>query len=631
MITKKSNFLFLICSLLLPITAAADISRIAAKNEPAVGFPSDVTYELVSAPSIGKNSHIAFRGLVDTPISSSDPFTNAIWGGKADNLKLLIKEGESPIGLPSNAVFMETLLNTPIIVTDSGSIGFRARMSLPTSNAFLASIDNQTYAVTYNGAVAEGFPAGTTVNSLDSSYFFADAGFAYSAKISDGRSAVWLWNNFQHNLILTSGDELVTILPGCAAFQITPIDMNRSGEILFYISYRTTGDAECPSQGYISWKNNKFRKIISTGDSVPDMPANIIFKGDRAGGLTASINDNSDVIFRMSIGDNSFASGDNEGIWMVNSTGEIFNVGVNNQVAPDLQNRLFFNSAVSNANQNLISEVSIKQSSGATVGSGLFTGQAKTIQFDSTTEPGSTQLNALVDRNQVPPGFPNTWFFDSIVSPTLNDQDIVAFYGIIKDAISAFNNSFGIWFGDQNENLYSIVQSSDPAIIDGKKHDSLTFNLFSNVVGGSTNSANGSWINDNNEFVFTGSVNNLNRDDAIYHYKPSDCIWRFHANGSISAPCVRVSDDQGGSTVYEALLTQVSGEGIVFQLTSALVKNGLPIENECVATVNSDATVTVPCVNVPNVGDGVTLFEGQLKLIGSSPFKYQVTQAQPKS
>lgn len=630
MITKKSNFLFLICSLLLPITAAADISRIAAENEPAVGFPSDVTYERVSAPSIGKNSHIAFRGLVNTPVSSADPFTNAVWGGKPDDLKLLIKEGESPIDLPSNVVFVETPLRTPIIVTDSGSVGFGAIMSLPISHAILASVDNQTYAVTYNGAVAKGFPAGTTVNNLDSSYFFTDAGFAYSAKISDNRSAAWLWNNFQHNLILTSGDELVTILPGCAAFGIALIDMNRSGEILFYITYRTTGDAECPSWGYISWKNNSFRKIISTGDSVPDMPANIIFKGSRAGGLNASINDNGDVTFGMYFGDKSFGSGDNEGIWMVNSTGEIFNVGVNNQVAPDLQNRLFFNSAVSNVNQNLISEVIIKQNSGARVGSGLFTGQAEATQFDSTTEPGSTQLNALIDRNQVPPGFSNTWFFDGIVSPTLNDRDIVAFYGIIKDAISAFNNSLGIWFGDQNKNLYSIVQSNDPAIIDGKKNDSLTFNLFSSIVGGSTNSANGSWINDNNEFVFTGSVNNLNRDDAIYHYKPSDCIWRFHANGSISAPCVRVSDD-GGSTVYEALLTQVSGEGIVFQLTSALVKNGLPIENECVATVNSDATVTVPCVNVPNIGGGVTLFEGQLKLIDSSPFKLQVTQAQPKS
>ncbi|MEE9355918.1 MAG: hypothetical protein V3U75_10060 [Methylococcaceae bacterium] len=126
------------------------------------------------------------------------------------------------------------------------------------------------------------------------------------------------------------------------------------------------------------------------------------------------------------------------------------------------------------------------------------------------------------------------------------------------------------------------------------------------------------------------------RPNTIYYYKTSggltDCTATYSTNGTLNIPCVTVPNDSGGKTLYQAVLQLIpSSNPLSFELTSAQQKGNVSLANSCVSTFNSDGTLSIPCVTVPDNPGSTTLYQANMKLIPSSnPFRFDLTQASKK-
>ncbi|MCP5245515.1 MAG: LamG domain-containing protein [Burkholderiales bacterium] len=112
------------------------------------------------------------------------------------------------------------------------------------------------------------------------------------------------------------------------------------------------------------------------------------------------------------------------------------------------------------------------------------------------------------------------------------------------------------------------------------------------------------------------------------------CTATFSANGTLLVPCVRITNEFGVVSMYEAELKLVSSGGSPsFRLISAQQISVSQVNNNnCTAVYSNNSTVSLPCVNVSDIFGGVTRYSADLELIiGSNPLTFSLKQAKQRN
>lgn len=590
---------------LTSITANAGLHTLAEIGQPAADFPPGFIYWSVRSPVVGGSGHVAFIGAADVSIGSTAENRNAVWSGHPHQLNAVIKEGESPVGFEANTVFRSASQDT-VVVSDSGSVAFKAQMKGANPNAALiAAVDGTSYGVIQGGSHAEGFPAGTNVFSLVR-FAFTDAGMAILGAATTGQMAIWFWNNSVLELILAAGDEISDLYPGCSVSPFLLNDLNQAGEILFYAFLTSNGQVSCPTWGLFSWKRGVFRKIAARNDYVPGTPVNSYISSLEISGIGSSINDNGETSFLPMFTDPQQGSY-LRGAWIGTANGQMNPVLLLGEELPDSTSELIQGFSVGVSNAYLYTAGKVTTSSFAEA---ILAGPPKqNFSYPDFSDLGQSHLSLLVHSDFQPPGFDATWYFDTIGDPLLNNKDTVAFWGAAKDALDP-NNSYtpGIWLDDATSGLSLVLAEGLPVEVDGKIQAFVTVSDISqrSSNASSTNSGLPNQLNDHGRLVFMGALEGHELGDypstVFYynHFEPDpDC-----SGAVVTIPSAIYLEGEIVYCVAEDSLTVVAeeNESVVVQ-AGATVRYEAPTSNivlgrRVVFDSGSVVTVTAPDIRL---------------------------------
>ena len=109
------------------------------------------------------------------------------------------------------------------------------------------------------------------------------------------------------------------------------------------------------------------------------------------------------------------------------------------------------------------------------------------------------------------------------------------------------------------------------------------------------------------------------------------CTATFSANGTLLVPCVKITNELGVVTMYEAELQLVSSGGSPsFRLMAAQQISVAQVnDNYCTAVYSNNKNVSLPCVNVSDIFGGVIRYSADLERItGSSSLTFSLKQAE---
>jgi|GEM_PF-2263592 len=437
---------------------AANIQVVAEIGQPAVGFPSNFVYWNVVKPAIGSSGHIAFHGAADISTVSTNQNTEAVWAGLPGHLHTVIKEGESAAGLPANVLFgSANVSSTPnVVVTTAGSVAFRAKLAgavifNATDGAILAEIDGIVYSVLRTGDPAPGFAPGVTVRSLDG-FAFTDAGMAISGRTSSQLPAFWFWDGQDFSLIAASLESAGPLYPGCNFLSLSNSApaLNQSGEVTFTASMMAEVDgAVCPASGVFRWKAGQLTKVVETGDQVPGMSIGTTFSSILPV-FQPRINEAGDVSFVTTIRDLSFTSATSA--WVSRANGDLQLVAIQGESLPGDTNTFLPGSFTFHAPLDARGKTAFWGM--YPLGFGIFMGEPIANPYSDLNTVGASHLTLLAAHNDLPPGFDNTWFYDSFSPPLINNRGDAVFYSIVKDALNPNTSQANtLWVGNDAGSL----------------------------------------------------------------------------------------------------------------------------------------------------------------------------------
>lgn len=273
------------------------VAVVAANGLPAAGFPDGFVYWSLSQPSIGSSGHVAFTGVADVSVQSTDENTNALWAGLPSDLKLVIQEDDTLPGLPTNILFSNSS-HTPPIVNGRGEvaqhIGLKGAVTTYNDEALAVYADDMLQIVIREGDAAPGLPTGYTIRGLGGTYAFtqlefSNAGLVFIASTNNTATnrpitGMWFWDFNTFTLVAAFDAEADVLLteesPAIFAedcqfhFLLTAHDakFNDEGEIAFSAGLFNDSGENCPdAHTLLKWKDSQFTAVLSNDDPVPGL------------------------------------------------------------------------------------------------------------------------------------------------------------------------------------------------------------------------------------------------------------------------------------------------------------------------------------------------------------------------
>lgn len=620
---------------------AGNFSTIAEIGQPATGFPSDFIYWKLNTPTIGKNGHIAFTGIVDVNSQSTKQNQNAVWAGKLNNLQVVIKEGSPVKGFQSSTVFEEA--GKDLIVSSSGSVAFKAKMTGSYNGlAYLASVNGTTSGVAYRGMPAPGFSKGTFIFELYD-FLFTDAGMIIFGVTNTSQAAIWLWDNKTLKLVIAGAgpkgtkvsNNIITNFDnectGSVVLSPSMLDFNQSGEILFFAGVESK-EENCSRIGLFTWKKGIFKNIVEVKFKKQTTDEDYFLNIGLGTGMGSRINDNGNISFLAGSKNFPTSFGIQAGdAWIADNTGRLKPVAFRTEFLPGTSDKISYISSVSS---NINGHSVITQSSRKEV-IWILAGSSK--QETGYLRTGESNLTLLAMIGSHPPNFSATSYFSSLRSPIINNQNNIIFTATVKNALDK-DSSTGIWLGNSNGDLRLLLTPGQEVEVNGKNQ------VFGSIYraesfASTTNSSRPTQFSDNNELVFSGSLEGK-KSYAIFYYgeevihreEAVDCVASYDANGLLNIPCVTVPNGSGGTTVYQAKMNLISSNPFSFKLIEAQPRTERSIIHNCIATYKTDGSLDIPCVTVPNASGKIIEYQANMKLIPrSNPITFKLNQSQRKN
>ena len=492
------------------VTDKGSAQVVAAIGMPAVGYPDDYIYYSVARPAIGRNGHVAFFGVADTSIRSTVNASNALWAGMADNLQLIAREGDNIIGLPGNIQFNSVGAATTPVVTESGHVGFFARLQGAVNNAtnvaIMAKVGQNISSVIRAGTSAPGLPATSVVSGL-TGFSFTDAGMLISGMVDISNPALWYWDFNTLTLIAmadlankyTVPEETLSFDSSCSYASVTATPniifnlngggINNQGEIVFFALFT---DTDCSSAAAIlGWKDGNLRKIIELNDPVENM------SDARFSSFSVlDINDNGDVLLGSTIVQTG--SGAKSAVWLIPNNDQAKLIAIDGELVPDEFNSaltlLSSTSLVSNSG-NVLSLLADIQG-GAFINYSLLLGSARSSQpynFLTDTSTSRSQLDLIIKQNSEAPLYTTGSIIDFNTESTIsfNNNDEVAFSANVYDpVVDQVHNS--VWLSRGANDFVELIKTGQNVRINGSEQ-AIKYIYFQ---GGSINSGRSAQLDD---------------------------------------------------------------------------------------------------------------------------------------
>ncbi len=495
----------------LPMQSWAAVQLIAGVGQPAEDFPQGFIYKDIGAGEvIGSSGHIAFAGIADTNDGSTGNRSNAIWSGLPGQLKVVIKENESPEGLPENVLFgtLGSLRGATsssaanMIVNRSGDVALIAAMKgAATGETLLLHMNGgNTSSVLMSGTQAPGFPPGVTLLSINE-FKLSDAGMVILAQVIGGSSS--------GNVIWFYDFEKLTLLPSPApdCNYVASSTINDSGEIVLGALLDGSSCANKGNSGIFKWRNSQWDTLVIGGQPVPNM-ADTVFALPSVGILGHSANDQGEIAFSASI-INSSSFAQEQGIWVIDESddpkplvlgGEALANNSGDIIAPLINPFALF--GFSNESFSITTALT------PTGESVLLAGKPRNNQPYTSPDniTGTSQLAVLAKKNQRPPGFESNWFYLAAgESFALNRSGQFIFSGTVSDATTG-NRTIALWRADKDNTSPRLKAMGEMKVtVNGKEHvvgiNSLSFLDSSMTIGGQA-----SRFSDNGNFLFDGTL-----------------------------------------------------------------------------------------------------------------------------
>jgi len=440
---------FYILLVTFSIYCKSEVIVIAEKGQPAADFPAGFIYYDIEGQNaaIGSSGHVAFSGTADVDLISTADNTNAVWAGLPGQLKVIIKENESPVGFPDDILFSGNVpslgesFNYPnIVVNRSGYVGFAAQLKGAKKNlALLVHGDGMTVGVIRTGVPAPGFPDNNLLSTRNLSFAFSDAGMAIIGMVTEATSdplsmAVWFYDFNEIKLLQLPID-------GCDLASDSVISINDFGEIGLQAALSGSSCDFDGHHGIFKWREDQWQTLIMTsftdGDLVPNMTgAEFIFPN--FAGEPVLINDQGEFLIAATIkGDNTFPSAPKRGIWILDDSVEPKLIVQNEEfLGANLNETISHNSfsfvAFTNNGFSIIPALT------KTNQAAILIGKPKNQQpYSNLAETGQSHLTVIAQENQKPPGFDANWLYSDLFNPPfLNRNRQFIFTGVVQDKVT---------------------------------------------------------------------------------------------------------------------------------------------------------------------------------------------------
>jgi len=513
----------------ITVVNASPVNVIAATGMPAVDFPNGYIYWSVFRPSIGDSGHVAYLGVADVSISSTDQNTNALWSGLPSDIKLIIKENDTLPGLPSNVLFEGLSGPSTPIVSASGHVAHLVNLKGAVTNAndsaLIVYANNSLQTVIREGAPAPGFPAGYIMGSI-SHYVFSDAGLVFLASTRDTTTnrmitGMWYWDfngftlvaafDFLEDIVLT--EESPDIFANDCQFFMTPVlspKINNNGEIAFTALLQNDSGVNCPNNyTLLKWKDGNYTALISAESPVPGLTGHT-FSLDTLFSKF-DLEDDGDVSLYTNIKNGSDIRSIN---WVIKNSGDHEYLSIGEETLPDDPSATMFKNLFGVSAAPMADNQGNYLVSTLTTGNGeiyLLKGASQTLPYSSITEIGTSQLTKVVRQTDVPTDYPSTEFFSSIgiedpkEAPTINSSGDIVFKASRANALTPQVETPGIWHASAAGQLKMLVEVGDEISVNGTT-DTVTFVGFDRV--GALGSGNYSEHSNTGQIILPAQLNN---------------------------------------------------------------------------------------------------------------------------
>lgn len=477
----------------------AEIQVVAKTGQTAADFPSHFSYFNLSEPFIGPSGHVAFAGSA----FDGKNYTKAVWAGLPGQLEAIIKENDTITGFPGNIFFSDIVPPSTFLIDRSGAVAFLAQLKGANAGATtLVHFNGVTQGILKATDQAPGFPPGTVVGGV-TPLAISDAGLVL-AGMTTGGAALWFWD-------FEKIERIPTTIGECSYFSVAAyapglVSINQTGSVVFNAILTGGDENSCSSGGVFKWNNGNIELVVKDGDPVPGMPEAIF-----AVSLAESppkINDQDEIIFTAKL--IQTASMFNNSIWVKSGLNEprlLILSGEGLQEKPDhiifsplpiLIPILDFNFA--NFGYSMLPVTA----NGLDV---LLAGKPRESQlYANPRETGASQLTTIASKNDQPPGFESSWFYNSFSSRAINNAEQYVFAGFASNALENRSTS-AIWRGNGSGRPRLIAQKEMKLSVSNVEH-TLKEIYFPGKSTFSTAGGKPSWFSDNGEIVFRGLLDN---------------------------------------------------------------------------------------------------------------------------
>jgi len=482
---------------------------VSAIGMQAIGYPEDYIYYSVDTPAIGRNGHVAFFGVADTSIRATNNASNGLWGGMADNLKLVLQEGGAVDGLPFNIQFQGGAVNSPPVVTKSGYIGFFSELmgavNTNTNSAIMAQVGESITTVVRVGVSAPGLPPTSAISSL-SNFSFTDAGMLISGTVDFANQALWYWDFNTIKLIAVTDfsdrysipEETLSFNTDCSYSSVSA-DKNigysfggggisDQGHVVFSALF---SDNDCLAAiSILGWKDGNLYKISDTSDVVEN-----VVDGAFSSMSMLDMNDGGDVLIGTSVSQpghyNRYAS------WLIPS-GELPKlVAMDGELSPDDYAReilALFSSTFMMSNSQKVYGLTQNLLGGVSLGRSILFGLPRNSQpYEALSDVGASQLELVINYFDVPPGYSSESIigFDVDAPMSVNNVGDMVFGAEIYDADEDSTHR-SIWSKRDDGELVELVKTGQMVRVNGREQ-TLTRIFFQ---GGSTSQGSSAQYDD---------------------------------------------------------------------------------------------------------------------------------------
>lgn len=484
----------------LAAPVGADIKLVAKVDQTAAGFPSHFSYKDLKEPVIGPSGHVAFAGLA----FDGRTYTKAVWAGLPGELEAIIKENDTITGFPGNVFFSDVVPPSTFLISRSGAVAFSATLkgAIPRNTA-LVYRNGVTQGILKATDQAPGFPPGTVVGEV-TPLAISDAGVVLGGTVGGTAisSAMWFWDYEKVERISTTiGDcyyfSIAAYVPGL-------VSINQAGNVVFNAALSRGDEKICSSGGVFKWNNGNTELVIKDGDPVPGMPEAVF--GVSLTESPPKINDLDEIIFNAKLIQMTTPKSTNNSIWIKNGLNEprlLLLGGEGLKEKPDnlILPAFFLDSNFADFGYSMLPVIA----NGLDV---LLAGKPREIQpYDDPKGTGATQLTTIAAKNDQPPGFDPSWYYNIFSNRAINNAEQYVFTGYSANALER-RSVFAMWRGTGTERPRLIAQDGMKCSINNVEYILRDIDLFpTGAVTLSTAGGQPSWFSDTGEIVFRASLN----------------------------------------------------------------------------------------------------------------------------